>query len=42
MLLPATANDAAEEFVLPYDKIFGRRRDKNVLYVRRSEKNMTS
>ena len=35
LLLHAFANDAADEFVLAYDEVFGRRRDKNALYVQR-------
>ena len=35
LLLRAFANDAADEFVLAYDQVFGRQRDRNILYVRK-------
>ena len=38
LLLRAFANDAADEFVLAYDEVFGHRRDKNVLFIRRAKR----
>ena len=38
LLLRAFANDAADEFVLAYDEVFGYSRDKNVLFIQRAAK----
>jgi hypothetical protein len=36
MIFCVFANDTVDEFVFPYDKVFGQHQNKNILYIRRS------